>query len=53
MCLVVCGSPVVEGSVYNLADQKIAYRTSSNATMPNGTLPKGIYIVDGKKVVLR
>jgi len=37
-----------EGSVYNLAGQKIEGRTLSN-----GTLAKGIYIVNGKKVAIK
>ena len=35
------------GEIYNLSGQKIVHRTSSTST-----LPKGIYIINGKKVII-
>jgi len=42
------GSNVGEGSIYNLAGQKITHRTS-----PDGHLDKGVYIINGQKMVVK
>ena len=40
-------SPEEEGPVYNLAGQMV------NGKLSNGKLPRGIYIVDGKKIAIK
>ena len=41
-------SPKGEGSVYDLQGRQIV-----NGKLSNGQLPKGVYIVNGKKVVIK
>ena len=43
-------APANNGSVYNLAGQRVA---DGKSKMENGLLPKGVYIVNGKKVLVR
>lgn len=44
-------SPQADGNIYNLAGQRIG--SSTNGTTPNSTLPRGLYIINGKKVMVR
>ena len=37
-----------DGDIYNLQGRKMVH-----GTLSNGTLPKGVYIVDGKKVIIK
>ena len=43
-------APANNGAVYNLAGQRVA---DGKSKMENGLLPKGVYIVNGKKVLVR
>ena len=43
-------APANNGAVYNLAGQRVA---NGKSKMENGLLPKGVYIVNGKKVLVR
>ena len=43
-------APANDGAVYNLAGQRVA---NGKSKMENGQLPKGVYVVNGKKVLVR
>ena len=44
-------SPTGEGSIYDLEGRKVG--DNSQLSTRNSQLPKGIYIVNGKKVVIK